>query len=143
MKKTILFIVVMYCLTLNINAQVCNKQQGACYQQDACFADSQIYTRDYKYATVQNIYKSSNASIDLLMTVYSPCVLPSDISSTNLLPCKTCKRPFILMIHGGGLRGGCRKNLSDECIEFAKRGYIAATIDYRLGWVPGRRKTNM
>jgi predicted esterase len=140
MKNTILFIGIMYCLTSGIYAQLCNNQQVTCYQQNACYTDSQINTRDYKYATVHNIYKSSNASIDLLMTVYSPCSLPINILSNSLSACKACKRPFILMMHGGGLRGGCRNNLAEECIEFAKRGYVAATIDYRLGWVPGDEK---
>jgi len=45
-------------------------------------------------------------------------------------------RPFILLLHGGGLRKGCRNNMKDECKEFAKRGFVAATADYRLGYVP-------
>jgi hypothetical protein len=32
------------------------------------------------------------------------------------------------------------QRLSDECMEFAKRGYVVAAIDYRLGWVPGDEK---
>ena len=42
-----------------------------------------------------------------------------------------------MMIHGGGFRDGCRTLLNKECMEFAKRGYVVATIDYRLGWVKG------
>lgn len=43
------------------------------------------------------------------------------------------KRPLILMMFGGGFVAGNRQNMDSICLNFAKRGYIAATIDYRLG----------
>lgn len=126
----------MYCITPGIQAQFCNK--NSCYQQDVCFTDSEINIKDYKYATVHNIYKSSTASIDLYMTVYSPCALPANIEDLKKrFSCKSCNRPFILLMHGGGFRIGCRLIFNNECMEFAKRGYIVATIDYRMGWVNG------
>jgi hypothetical protein len=42
-------------------------------------------------------------------------------------------RPFILIIHGGGFVSGNKEDWNNECREFAKRGFVAATIDYRLG----------
>jgi predicted esterase len=45
-------------------------------------------------------------------------------------------RPFILIIHGGGFVSGNKEDWNDECLEFAKRGFVAATIDYRLGLTP-------
>ena len=42
-------------------------------------------------------------------------------------------RPFILIIHGGGFVSGNKEDWDNECREFAKRGFVAATIDYRLG----------
>jgi len=126
-------------------AQFCSTGSGNCYQQDSCFMQSQVHTHDYKYATVYNIYKSSGVPVDLYMTIYSPCALPDQLPDkldhiTNLLACKKCSRPFIMLIHGGGFRTGCRSTTADECMEFAKRGYVVAAIDYRLGWVPGDEK---
>jgi poly(3-hydroxybutyrate) depolymerase len=43
------------------------------------------------------------------------------------------KRPLIVMIHGGGFVGGAKEDLDETCRLFAKRGYVAATIRYRLG----------
>lgn len=43
-------------------------------------------------------------------------------------------RPVILTMHGGGFAGGLRQNNSFFAREFARRGYVAATIDYRVGW---------
>jgi acetyl esterase/lipase len=49
----------------------------------------------------------------------------------------TGKAPCIVVIHGGGWRGGNRKVHIPQIFEFAKRGYVAATIQYRL--VPAAR----
>lgn len=46
-------------------------------------------------------------------------------------------RPLIVVIHGGGFRGGNRDTLKDIAIEWTRRGYVTATIDYRLD--PGNR----
>ena len=40
--------------------------------------------------------------------------------------------PAIVFIHGGGWSGGSRQGYRGEIQEAAKRGYVAATISYRL-----------
>jgi hypothetical protein len=40
-------------------------------------------------------------------------------------------------MHGGGFLVGNRNNMNTMCIEFSKRGFVAATIGYRLGWDSG------
>jgi acetyl esterase/lipase len=42
------------------------------------------------------------------------------------------KHPAILFIHGGGWRGGNRQTYRREIEEAARRGYVAATVSYRL-----------
>lgn len=44
-------------------------------------------------------------------------------------------RPAILWLHGGGLKGGDRKQgyISTVSREFAKRGYVCISADYRIG----------
>jgi len=51
----------------------------------------------------------------------------------------TRKRPAIVIIHGGGWIEGDKSSFSDasgdgpaNIVSFAKRGYVAATINYRL-----------
>lgn len=46
----------------------------------------------------------------------------------------TTNRRAILIIHGGSFYGGSRQDgfISYLCTEFAKRGYVTASIDYRL-----------
>ena len=40
--------------------------------------------------------------------------------------------PCIVMIHGGGWRGGVKELLKPQCAYFAERGLSAVSIDYRL-----------
>ncbi len=43
-------------------------------------------------------------------------------------------RPAILLIHGGGFINGSKEGWADECVAFAKKGFVAITMSYRLGW---------
>ena len=42
------------------------------------------------------------------------------------------KLPAILCIHGGGFRAGKREGWDARCRKMAERGYVAATVTYRL-----------
>lgn len=44
------------------------------------------------------------------------------------------KRPFVLLIHGGAFYGGQREDMAALCRDYARRGFVAATMSYRLGW---------
>lgn len=52
----------------------------------------------------------------------------------NLARPKAGNGPFsaVLCIHGGGFRAGKRDSYDALCIKLAERGYVAATITYRL-----------
>jgi len=41
-------------------------------------------------------------------------------------------RPAVVLIHGGGFRAGRRESYIPAAIKLAQRGYVAATITYRL-----------
>ena len=42
-------------------------------------------------------------------------------------------RPLVICIHGGSLISGTRADMGTFCNDFAQRGYVSATIEYRLG----------
>jgi len=42
-------------------------------------------------------------------------------------------RPTVVLIHGGGFTGGTRADMRDAARTYAQRGYVAASISYRLG----------
>jgi acetyl esterase/lipase len=52
----------------------------------------------------------------------------------NLARPKTGEGPFpaVICIHGGGFRAGKRDGYDSLCVKLAERGYVAATITYRL-----------
>lgn len=90
------------------------------YLDDTYFSTVQIdsvvpYGSNLTYTlTTQNLY----------LDVYQPPV--SDTVSA---------RPLIIWIHGGGYTLGSRTDdhIVLWCNEFARRGYVSASIDYRLG----------
>jgi acetyl esterase/lipase len=44
--------------------------------------------------------------------------------------------PLVLLLHGGGWSGGSRSSMHEEMLALARRGYTAATADYRLTQTP-------
>ncbi|OAV43714.1 carboxylesterase family protein [Lewinella sp. 4G2] len=109
------------CLGTNqLRAQFCTTD--ARYTATPVFTSSQISTADrLLYATAEN---RDGDQQDLFLDLYFPDPTV-DTAST---------RPLVLLIHGGGFRDGDRQNLAFECEEFARRGFVAATIDYRTGF---------
>lgn len=62
----------------------------------------------------------SGASQNLLMDIYEP---QGDAAVA---------RPLVLLAHGGSFTAGDRSNLTSTCEYYARMGYVAATISYRL-----------
>lgn len=58
---------------------------------------------------------------DLKMNVYQPA---GDACT---------KRPLVIFMHGGWMQGGDHNGENGSADQFARRGFVAATIDYRLG----------
>jgi len=42
------------------------------------------------------------------------------------------ERPLLLLLHGGSYVGGNKESLHEICRNYAQRGYVAATMSYRL-----------
>lgn len=104
---------------------------------------SEIYTdddidvdRDVVYGSNMSILTGAPASEDLLADVY---YANSDVDKTE-------KRPLVILLHNGNflppvVNGSAIGMKTDKAIvssamRFAKRGYVAAAISYRLGWNP-------
>jgi len=64
-----------------------------------------------------------NQSVQLALDVYRP-------AGDSL-----AVRPLMVFVHGGSFIGGVRNDpfMRDLCISFAKRGFVTATVSYRLG----------
>jgi acetyl esterase/lipase len=75
-------------------------------------------TLDVQFGASMNLNGTTAA---LLANVYEP---ENDTSTS---------RPLVICIHGGSLVSGSRGEMVPFCTDFARRGYVAATIEYRLG----------
>jgi acetyl esterase/lipase len=106
---------------------------------DPIFTNAQItITPDITYGTNQAISLTGGAPAAqaLRMDVYQP----------NQSVDAVANRPLIIVLHTGnflpavinGSPTGSRKDsaIVQACMEFAKRGYVAAAVTYRLGWNP-------
>ena len=91
--------------------------------------------KDKKYhydSTLNVVYGTAvnfNGGIDTLkMDIYTPfCDDQAHIAT----------RPLLLVVHGGAFLAGDKgeSNITSICKQFAKRGYVTASINYRLGFV--------
>ena len=56
---------------------------------------------------------------NLLLDLYAP-------------PSTGVARPLIILVHGGGFRSGDRSNLASNARDYARRGFVAVSLGYRL-----------
>lgn len=75
-------------------------------------------------STIDLVYGSNTSHsgflVDLFMDIYEP-------AGDTLT-----ERPVIVIAHGGSFISGDRKQVRQLCLDYAKRGYVAAAINYRL-----------
>jgi len=109
MKHFTFFLTVILLFSLRVSAQLiecdCDNRYGT-----EIFNDINVET-----ATYSDAY---NLQMDIYTPVGDEC--------TN--------RPLIILAHGGSFIGGSKSNptMVDLCETFAKRGYVAVSINYRL-----------
>ncbi len=119
MKKSI-FIILLLCFCLHLT----NSQQWV--------------DKKYEYDSLLNVTYGSainfNGDLESLqMDIYFPeC---DDVTHSS-------KRPLLIWIHGGSFLAGDKNDVSIQalCKDFAKRGYVTASIDYRLGFISDELK---
>lgn len=100
---------------------------------DEVFTDVTV-TSNVQYGQNVTIITGSPALENLMMDIYEPT---GDVLTS---------RPLIVYLHTGsflpvGVNGQCTGDKRDSavvemCNRFAKKGYVVAAINYRLGWNP-------
>ena len=118
MRQTITILLIQL-FVFSAKAQLCTNDNR--FSNVPFFTDGQISSQ--LNVTFANAVDWQGNNVDLKLDVYFPTL------SIDTLPL----RPLILMIHGGGLIGGDKIAYTRVCQEFAKRGFVAVTINYRLG----------
>lgn len=117
--KVAITLFLLHFLTFSTHAQLCTNDGR--FTNDPFFTDAQISQQ--LNVTFGNAIDWQGNTVDLKLDAYYPTL------SIDTLPL----RPLILMVHGGGLISGDKVNYTRVCKEFAKRGFVAVTINYRLG----------
>ncbi len=122
MKPNLLSCLSMVFLCHFVNAQTnhCIQQR---YSEQYCFDSTDI---EFTPNTVYAVSTRWPAAIKdtLFMDVFAPKQTADSLT----------QRPLILLIHGGAFLTGSRQSMHYQCMEYARRGFVAATISYRLGW---------
>ena len=119
-KQKILFIICLLLTIFDTSAQEYNEELR--FTNTDYFSETQIDSLTNVSYSQATDFKGNQE--DLKMDVYYP---NTDVDLLN-------KRPFILLIHGGGFTGGTRKSMTYHSKELSKRGFVVATISYRLGF---------
>ena len=99
-------------------------QQSATAQVTGC-STSRYLVNSFTNTTKTTVQYGSNLNTvgfpqDLYMDIYQPTF---DTAA---------KRPAIIFAHGGSFLFGSRADMNQLCLDFALKGYVTATIDYRL-----------
>ncbi len=93
----------------------------------------QWISKNYLYDSILNIPYGNATNFlggteSLKLDLYLPkCDDPAHVS----------RKPLLVWIHGGAFLAGDKNDVSitNLCKQFAKRGYVTASVDYRLGFV--------
>ena len=126
-KRILFLIVIVVASCLTVNAQRYLSQ---------IFTDAQItVTSNIIYGNNFSFLTGAPTAADLYMDIYSPDAAIDPVT-----------KPLIIYIHTGsflpavvnGTPTGTKTDSAsiEMCRQFAKRGYVVASIDYRLGWNP-------
>lgn len=117
--RKIITIYIIYLFAISAKAQLCTNDNR--FTNTTYFTDGQISSQ--LNVTYGNAVDWQGNNVALKLDAYYPTL------SIDTLPL----RPLILLVHGGGLISGDKINYTKVCKEFAKRGFVAVTINYRLG----------
>lgn len=122
MKYKIFFLAITLVLCIEkAYTQYCTQDKR--YSESSFFESSQITIGSNVLYGIAKDFQGKPDS--LLMDLYYP----------NLGVDMSPKRPFILLAHGGGFSSGDKQSgdIRDLCIQLALRGFVCASINYRIG----------
>ncbi|MBL7963988.1 MAG: T9SS type A sorting domain-containing protein [Flavobacteriales bacterium] len=138
MNRTLRFSLVAAALTIQLATHAQTR-----YLQEVFTNSDVVVTADVPYAT--NIdFLTSNFTV--VPPVINTINLAMDIYEPDQGVDGVAERPLVIYLHTGNLLpppfnsspNGTRKDSSavENCRRMARRGYVAASVSYRLGWNP-------
>ena len=109
-----IYVILFFVFAINISY---SQSSGGIMFRDSVYVNY-LVTPGVIYGSNTNYHDSNEV---LTMDIYEPETAPA------------IKRPLIIFIHGGGFTSGNETYLAFMCADFTERGYITATINYRIG----------
>lgn len=111
MKKVLLFFAIIFVTSLSAQNPICD--------------GSRFLNPDFQVSTTLGVVFGNSTTFggnnaDLKMDIFEPS---NDVAT---------ERPVIILAYGGSFISGAREDMHAFCNYYAERGYVCATIDYRL-----------
>lgn len=116
--KKLFAAVCFFILSLGVFSQICSSPR---------FTETIVYSPADIYVDSNVVYGSAINWVGANETLSLNMAFPKLSVDTMQ------KRPLVFLIHGGGFVGGHKRDLNYEVLQFARRGFVSVTIDYRLG----------
>lgn len=120
MKKTIIASLILLS-GIRLNAQI--EPEAVTCPANNYYTEIHAFTEASSVTKIYKTYLTPLGTKNLKMNIWVP-----------VTPLDEAKKPLLLMIHGGAFQTGSRNDQDNICKEFALRGFVAVTIDYRKGW---------
>ena len=108
---------VIFFLVLAVSVSVSAQNIGCDGSRYVASTFTDVTTTTVQFGANTNLLGQTQ---DLFMDIYEP--------TGDLL----AHRPLLILAHGGSFVGGTRQELDATCREYAQKGYVTATVDYRL-----------
>jgi len=118
MKKIFAAVILITLIQQSINSQVCSSNR---------FTETLVYAPSDIFIDSNIVYGSAINWVGVNETLSLNMAFPRLSVDTMQ------KRPMVFLIHGGGFVNGDKRDFNGEAYLFARRGFVAVTIDYRLG----------
>jgi acetyl esterase/lipase len=106
---------------------------GRLYQEPVYSASSIATNTDLTYSLRPNLlgvqYTSEARKAQELAVPGAALQLKLDLWTP---PASDGNRPLLMLVHGGGFQAGGKEDMAEEALDFARAGYVVASVNYRL-----------
>jgi len=111
---------------------ICSLLSAYCHAQFCTSNDRFTEIEYFNNSEIDSIINITYGTADDYLGNPTSLYIDAYFQDTTIDPLSA--RPLILMIHGGGFTMGNYKGMRPICVDLAKRGFVAVTMSYRLGY---------
>ncbi len=105
---------------VQVLARAAEPADAGAYRRPRLAADDVEHREGLVYRTADDV---DGRPVDLVLDLFLPPASADDGAAG---------RPTLVLVHGGGFAAGSRTWHTDDALAYARRGFVVATIDYRV-----------